>query len=124
MSKQTASSSTSSAKVNHALKVLAQLREKREEEMAGLPTDAIHDESDVENDSLSPIFDRFYANGGSQTLMEMSNFNLTKSSVCGIAAAPFSRNPSCLEGVKKLMLHQKTYFSLSSVFLKQPRIGI
>jgi hypothetical protein len=78
MSKQTASSSTSSAKVSHALKVLAQLREKREEEMAGLPTDAIHDESDVENDSLSPIFDRFYANGGSQTLIEMSNFNFNE----------------------------------------------
>ena len=46
--------------------------------MAGLPTDAIHDESDVENDSLSPIFDRFYANGGSQTLMEMSNFNFNE----------------------------------------------
>ena len=49
MSKQTALSSTSSAKVNHALKVLAQLREKREKEMDGLSTDAIHDESDVEN---------------------------------------------------------------------------
>ena len=65
MSKQTASSSTSSAKVSHALTVLAQLCKKREEEIAGLSTDAIHDESDIENDSQSPIFDRFYANGGS-----------------------------------------------------------
>ncbi len=29
----------------------------------------------VDNDSSSPIFDHFYANGGSETLMEMCNFN-------------------------------------------------
>ncbi len=35
---------------------------------------AIHEKTDVENDSESPIFDRFNTNGGSQTLIEMSNF--------------------------------------------------
>ena len=74
MSKQTASSSTSSAKVFQALKVLAQLHEKMEEKMAGLSTDVIYEESDIKNDSQPPIFDRFYANGGSQRLIEMSNF--------------------------------------------------
>lgn len=46
--------------------------------MAGLSTDAIHDESDVENDSQSPIFDRFYTNGGSQMLIEISNFTFNE----------------------------------------------
>ncbi len=57
MSKKTAQSSashtTTSAKISHALKELWQLQEMREEELAGIPTDAIHDESDVENDSSS-----------------------------------------------------------------------
>ncbi len=75
MSQETTLSSTFYAKVSHALRVLSQLREKREEDLAGLPTDAIHNESDVENDSSSPILDRFYANGGYQTLIETSNFS-------------------------------------------------
>ncbi len=91
--------------------------------MAGLSTDAIHEESDIKNDLQSPIFDRFYANGG-QTLMEMSNFTYEKLSVCGIVVTQFSRKRRRLEGVKKLTLHQKTYRSLSSVFLKQQQIGI
>lgn len=71
MSQETAQSSTSCAKVSDALKVLGQLCEKREEKQAGMPTDAIHEESDDddENGSSSPIFDRFYANGG---LVEIS----------------------------------------------------
>ncbi len=75
MSQETTLSSTSSAKVSHALKLLSQLQEKRKEEHAGLPTDAMHNESDVEIDSSSPILDIFYANGGSQTLKEMMNFS-------------------------------------------------
>ncbi len=38
MSQETTLSSTSSAKASHALRVLSQLKEKREEELAGLPT--------------------------------------------------------------------------------------
>ena len=49
MSQETTLLSTSSAKVSHALKLLSQLQEKREEELVGIPTDAVHDESDVEN---------------------------------------------------------------------------
>jgi len=65
MSQATTQSFTSSGKVFHALKVLGQLQEKREEEFVIIPTNSIHDESDVENDSSSPFYDRFYANGGS-----------------------------------------------------------
>ncbi len=70
MSQETTQSSTSSAtKVTHALKVLADIQEKRDEEFAKYPSEAIHEESDMENSSASPLFDCFYANGGSKTLL-------------------------------------------------------
>ncbi len=50
MSKKIAQFSTLSTKVSHALKVLAQLCEKSEDELAGILADAINEESDVEND--------------------------------------------------------------------------
>ncbi len=76
MSQETTQSSTSSAaKVTHALKVLGDIQEKRDEEIAKYPSEAIHEESDIESDSKSPLFDRFYANGGSKTLLQMTNFN-------------------------------------------------
>ncbi len=58
MSQETTLSSTSSAKVSHSLKLLSQLQEKREEELAGLPIDVIHNESDVENDSFPPMLEK------------------------------------------------------------------
>ncbi len=58
-------------KVSNTRKVLAQICERREEEHAGILADAIHEESDLENDSAAPIFDRFYANKGLQTLLEI-----------------------------------------------------
>ncbi len=58
--------------------MLAQIREKREIKLAGVPADAIHEESDVDNYSASPIFDSFYASRGSQTLFVMCNFNYNK----------------------------------------------
>ncbi len=39
--------------------MLAQIHEKREENLAGVLADAIHEESDVEKNSESPIFDHF-----------------------------------------------------------------
>ncbi len=75
MSQETTHSSTSSAKVSQSLKILGQLCEKREEELSGILTDAIHEESDEKNDSSFPIFDWFYTNGGLQALIEISNFN-------------------------------------------------
>ncbi len=70
-------SSTSSVKVSRILKVLAQICEKREG-MANVPADAIHEESDIENDLALPQFDCFYSNRGLQTLVEMSNFNFNE----------------------------------------------
>ncbi len=35
---------------------------------------AIHKGSDVKNDYVSSVIDHFYANGGSQTLIELCNF--------------------------------------------------
>ncbi len=66
MPQETTLSITSSEKVTHTLKELNQLQEKREDELAGKLTNSIHDESDVDNDSSCPIYDRFYENGGSQ----------------------------------------------------------
>lgn len=42
-----------------------------------IPTDDIHKELDLENDSASPVFDRFYANGGLQ-MIEMCNIDYNK----------------------------------------------
>ncbi len=78
MSHVTTLLSTSSAKVSNALKVFSQLQEKREGELAGIPTEAIHNESDVENDSSYTNCDRFCAKGGSQTLIDMSNLSYNK----------------------------------------------
>ncbi len=58
--------------------MLVQLCEKREEGLAGIPTDAIIEESDKENDSASPIFDHFHGSGGSQTFLDMCNFDCKK----------------------------------------------
>ncbi len=66
MSLETTLTSTLSGIVSYALKVLGQLQEKREEELAITPTNSIHGESDVENDSSLSLYNRFYANGGSQ----------------------------------------------------------
>ncbi len=62
------------------LEVLAQLPEKREDELTVIPVnaicihvDAIYKGSHLKNDSISPSFDHFYREY--QRLMEMSNFN-------------------------------------------------
>ncbi len=78
MSTNTSQSSTSSAKVSNTLNVIAQICEKREEELANVPAKAIHEESIIENNLASPMFDRFYANSGLQTLLEMFNFNFNE----------------------------------------------
>ncbi len=76
MSQETTESSTSSAaKVTHVLKVLGDIQEKRDEEIAKYPSEAIREQSDIESDSKSPLFDHFYANEGSKTLLQMTNFN-------------------------------------------------
>lgn len=94
MSQATTLSSTYSAKVSSALKLSSQLQEKREDELVGLPTDAIQNESGLENESSSPIFDRFYANGGSQTekllTLDDKKFNATFLSICIIVEKNFS----------------------------------
>ncbi len=41
-------------------------------------TDSIQDKSDIEIDSSSPMFKRFYTNREGQTLLEVSNFNYNK----------------------------------------------
>ncbi len=56
------SSTSSSAKVSHALKVLGEIQEKRDEEMTKMSIQAVCQDSDVENDSAAPSFDCFYAN--------------------------------------------------------------
>ncbi len=48
--------------------------------------DAIHEESDVENDSASPIFDRFYANGGLHIVGNVQ-LQIVNSIVCETLAA-------------------------------------
>ncbi len=75
MSKETMQSSTfSTAKVSHALKVLGEIQEKRDVEMSKTSAEAIHQDLDVVNDSAAPLFDCFYNNGGSKSLLQMTNF--------------------------------------------------
>ncbi len=71
----TQSSTSSAAKVTHALKVLGEIQENRGEEMANTPKEAFHEESDLENNSAAPLFDRFYDIRGSKTLLQMTKFN-------------------------------------------------
>ncbi len=64
MSQETMQSSTSSAaKVPHSLKLQGETQEKREEKMAKISAEAIHQDSDVDNDLAVRIFCCFYANG-------------------------------------------------------------
>ncbi len=65
--------STSSMKVTCASKVLAQIKDRRQEALAGILTDTMDEESVVDSDSRSPTFDCFYANREMQTLLEMCN---------------------------------------------------
>ncbi len=39
-----------------------------------MSSEAIHEESDIESDSAWPLFDCFYANGGSKTLLQMRDW--------------------------------------------------
>ncbi len=64
-----------STKVSNTWKVLTQICEKREGELSGVTANAIREKSDLENDSVSSIFDRFHGNRGLQTLLETINFN-------------------------------------------------
>ncbi len=55
ISTNTSQSSTSSAKVSNALKVLTQICEKRGEELSDVPSDVVHEKSDFEKNSASPM---------------------------------------------------------------------
>ncbi len=68
-------SSTSFMMTFHALKVLLELWEKREDELTGITTGAIYEKLDVDNNLVSLIFDHFHAHGGSYQFMEMSISN-------------------------------------------------
>ncbi len=75
MSQQTMQSSTSSAKkVSHSLKVRGKIQEKRDVEMAKISAEAIRWDLDAGNDSLASLLDCVYTNGGSKTLLQMTNF--------------------------------------------------
>ncbi len=98
MSTKTSQSYTLSTKVSNALKVLAQICENREEELANVPSDATHEDSDCKNDLASHMFDFYYINGGSQTLLEMSNFNFSEFDCL--------RTSCCTHLTEKLLLGQ------------------
>ncbi len=78
ISLETSLSSTSSWKVSHYLKVLGQLQDKREGDLAGILTGSIPDESDVESVSSTLIYGRFYTNRWSQMSMEMCNVDFSE----------------------------------------------
>ncbi len=75
MPQETMQSSTSFMMIFHALKVLLELWEKREDELTGITTGAIYEKLDVDNNLVSLIFDHFHAHGGVYLLMEMSISN-------------------------------------------------
>ncbi len=119
MSKKTTQASTLSMKVSNDIKVLAQMFEKREEELAGILTDAVHEDSDVEDDSASPILDPFSANSGLQTFLEMcqlkyNEFEHFLNTCCQI----FSMQKVTLGQGEKQMWHQKTSFFIVLCVLK------
>ncbi len=63
MSKNNTQLSTSSTNFSYDLKMLAQMHMTREKDMVGISADAIHEESDVKNYEVSPIFDYFMVTG-------------------------------------------------------------
>ncbi len=76
--------------------------------MAKISSEVIHEKSDMESDSAVPLFDRFYANGGSKTLLQMTNFNCCEfDRLCHCCHTVLSKEFTLGRG-KKLLLHQKT----------------
>jgi len=58
-----------------ALKLLAQAAVDRENDLTAYDADPLLSSSDEECDSESPIFDAFYDGGGSQSIVQMTNFS-------------------------------------------------
>lgn len=63
------------ANAANALRLLADAAVDREDELGQYESEPIHNDSDEECDSRSPITDLFYEKGGNQAIVQMSNFN-------------------------------------------------
>ena len=59
-----------------ALRMLADAAIDREEDLVNCPTTAVRSESDGDSDSNAPIFDMFYQQGDSASIMKMINFDV------------------------------------------------
>ncbi len=119
MSQKTTQLSTLSTMVSNTWNMLAQKCEKREEELAGILPNAIHEESDVENDSASPIFDPFYGNRELQTLLEMFNFNYNKfEHLCNTPCQTFLAQKVILSWGKKADVEPKDLLFVVLCILK------
>lgn len=58
-----------------ALQLLADAALDREHELQNYRSQPNRPDSDDENDSKSPLFDNFHNNGGSATVLQMTNFD-------------------------------------------------
>ncbi len=98
MSQETTQSCTSyTTKVPHALK---EIQEKRDEEIAKMSAEVIHQGLDVENVPAAPLFDRFYSKGETKTLLQMTNITYHEMNFCGIVAVVYSAKSLLLDEVK------------------------
>ncbi len=92
--------------------------------MAKISSEGICEDSDVVNDSETPLVDRFYTNGGSKTLLQMTNFTFCEMSYLWHCCHNLLSNKFTLEQGKKQMWHQKIFSLLSCVLWKLQQIGI
>lgn len=61
-----------------ALQTLADAAATRQSELQQFPNSPQRPDSDEDNDSPSPIFEQFYASGGSAAIVQMTNLDVSE----------------------------------------------
>lgn len=79
----------SRADASTALNLLAEAAAARQEEFAQFDNDPDRTDTDEEIESDSPIMDQFFAEGGAEAVLQMTNFSLVEfNGVWQIVSAP------------------------------------
>lgn len=113
----------SEAQVTTALTVLAETAANRQAELDAYTSDPDHNNSDVETDYRSPLFDSLYDSGGSDKILKRSNFNARDFNTVWRDMDPFlSSNYNVGRG--KIILQSKRHVVHAHDFAKaQRRMG-
>lgn len=91
--------------------MLADAAINREQDLQEYSGAQILSDSDEENDSDSPIIDGFYSNGGSSTIMKMTNFDMSEfSSICNTFSEYIRENWNVGRGNKSTFKAKDVFF--------------